>query len=195
MAIAVRRVLPLCLVAAVAACTDSGGASPVAGPDSSMSTTAVPCADRTVSLGPLHRSVVVTGVSGVTRVDRAGKTSLSAELRPVRSVMPAVDAPDSVDAAFVFAAFAKKAGPDIAAIGEVSPHGDAGGRWTVEGAGAMVVYESVRLTEASFTYRCRGVAVNGMVRSWGQARNGIMQCDSTTWRAVEVVRKVSALAC
>jgi len=137
----------------------------------------------------------VTGVSGITRIDSGGKSSFTAELRPIRSVMPAVEGPKNVDAAFVFAEFAKQAGPDIAPIGEVSPHEEPGGKWTVEGAGAMVVYESVRLTEASFTYRCRGVAIDGVVRSWGQARTGIMQCDSTKSQSVEVVRKVSALAC
>lgn len=200
--IAAQRVLlPVCMVVAVAACTDSGGAvsvprsaSPVADNGSSVSTTVAPCDGRTVSLGPLHRRVVVTGISGMTRVDRVG-TSFTAELRPVRSVMPAVEAPDTVDAAFVFAEFAKRAGPDVAPVGEVSPQETTSGRWTVEGTGAMVVYESVRLVEASFTYRCRGVAVSGVVRSWGQSRNGIMQCDSKKPPPADVVREASALAC
>lgn len=194
--------LPLFIVVVVAACTDSGGAASVShgtspGTDngSPMGATAAPCDDATVSLGPLYRRVVVTDVSGTTQIDRAGKTSFTAELRPVRSVIPAVEAPDTVDATSVFAEFAKRAGPDVAPIGEVSPREKTNGQWTVEATGAMVVFESVRLTEASFTYRCRDVAVSGVVRSWGQSRTGIMKCDSKTSQLAEVVREVSALAC
>jgi hypothetical protein len=204
--IAAQRVLvPVCVAVAVAAttaCTESGGAasvprsaSPVAGDDSSVGATAAPCDGGTVSLGPLYRRVVVTDVSGTTRVDRAGKTSFTAVLRPVRSVTPAVEAPGAVDATLVFAEFAKQAGPGLAPIGEPSPHEKTSGQWTVDGTGTMVVYESVRLTEASFTYRCRGIAVSGVVRSWGRSGAGIMQCDSKNPPSAEVVREVTALSC
>ncbi|MET8152044.1 hypothetical protein ACIBSW_40395 [Actinoplanes sp. NPDC049668] len=106
-----------------------------------------------------------------------------------------MEATTAVDATFVFAEFAKQAGPDVAQIGETSPRADPSGQFNVEGPGAMVVYESVRRVEASFTYRCGGVATSGVVSSWGQSRTGIMQCDSKKPQTADVVKEVTALAC
>jgi len=152
-----------------------------------------PCKGRTVSLGPLHRRVVVTEISDVIRSSR-GK-SFTAGLRPVHTVTPSVDASGAVDTTAVFAEFAEKAGPDIAPLGEASPREGTSGRFTVEAAGAMVTYESVQRVEASFTYRCGNATVSGVVTSWGRPRTGIMQCDDPKQPTAEIVTEVAALAC
>jgi hypothetical protein len=182
MVMARRAALSVCVavgIGAMTACTEPGDAEAVPPPASSASAGPVPnphkpqCRDKTVSLGPLTRHVVVTEVSNTTRISDPGGGPVAAELRPVRSVVPAVEATSAVDTTFVFAEFAKQAGPDVAQIGETSPRADTSGQFTVNGPGEMMVYESVRRVEASFTYRCGGVATSGVVSSWGQSRTGI----------------------
>jgi hypothetical protein len=190
-----RAAVSIFMVAGLAAlpgCTESDAAKalPALAPASNP-----PCRDSTVSLGPLIRHVVVTEVSDVTHVTSPGGGPVDSEMRPVRSVVPVVETKGAVDAKFVFAEFAKQAGPDVAQIGETSPRADTSGSIIVEGPGAMVIYEAVRRVEASFTYRCRGVAASGVVSSWGQSRSGIMQCDGKTTQTADVVKEVAALAC
>ena len=201
-----KTTLSVCMaigLGVVTACTGAAdaGSAPVTASSATASAatvsrpTGASCAGRTVSFGPLLRTVVVTEISDVTKVSSTSGGSFTSELRPVRSVVPAVEVTGSVDATFVFAEFAKQAGPDVAQIGEASPHGEASGQWTVGGAGAMVVFESVRRVEASFTYRCAGAVISGVVRSWGQSRTGILQCDLKKPQTAEVATEVAALAC
>ncbi|GAA2521238.1 hypothetical protein Ahu01nite_082440 [Winogradskya humida] len=131
----------------------------------------------------------------MTRVNGSGGGTFPAQLRPVREVTPAVEAAGAVDEARIFAEFAKRVGPDAAQIGETSPSGETNGQFTVDGAGAMVAFESVRRVEASFTYRCGAEATSGVARSWEQSRTGIMQCDAKKPRTEDVVLEVKALAC
>ncbi|WP_067494262.1 hypothetical protein [Actinoplanes sp. TFC3] len=138
---------------------------------------------------------VVTEVSDVIRVPDSGSKSFTADLRPVRTVESFVDGPGPVDASAVFAVFAKQAGEGIAQVGVASPRSLRSGLITVERAAAVVTYESVQQVETGFTYRCGGVAVSGVVRSWRRPRSGIMQCDAKKPPAVDVVREVAALAC
>jgi hypothetical protein len=190
-----RAALSICMVAGIAAlpaCTDSDSAKalpPLA------STSNPPCRDSTVSFGPLIRHVVVTEISDVTHVTSPGGGPVDTAMRPVRSVVPAVETKGAVDAKFVFAEFAKQAGPDVAQIGETSPLADPSDAVSVGGPGAMVLYEAVRRMEASFTYRCGGVTASGVVSSWGHSRSGILQCDSKKPQTGDVVKEVTALAC
>jgi hypothetical protein len=137
---------------------------------------------------------VITDVSDVTHVGRGG-TSFIPKLRPVRSVMPAVEGAGIVDTTTVYAKFAQKVGPDVAQIGEQSPREGLPGKVSVSGAGAMVVYSSVQIVEASFTERCGGITTSGVVRSWAKSRIGIMQCDLKPQVNDNVVREAAALAC
>jgi hypothetical protein len=152
------------------------------------------CTDGTVSLGPLLRRTVITEISDVTRVRRGDKPFVTT-LRPVRSVMPAVEGEGVVDAALVYETFAQKVGPGLADVGEESPREKVSGEVSVSGGGAIVVYTSVQLVEASFTQRCAGVATSGVVRSWTRSRTGIMQCDLKPQRTDDVVTEAVALTC
>ena len=195
----------ICLAAGaglLTSCTDPGGAgvvhqSPSVTAASSWAMSMPPkasCSSRIVSLGPLLRRTVITEISDVTRVRRGDKPFVT-KLRPVRSVVPAVDGAGVVDATFVYATFAQKVGPGVAEVGEESPREVESGEVSVSGGGAIVVYTSVQLVEASFTERCTGIATSGVVRSWTRSRTGLMQCDLKPQRTDDVVNEAVALAC
>ncbi|MEU4218698.1 hypothetical protein [Actinoplanes sp. NPDC026623] len=136
---------------------------------------------------------MITEISDVTRVRR--DTPFVTRLRPVRSVVPAVEGAGVVDATSVFAAFARKVGPDAGRLGEESPREEAPGQWTLAASGAAVTYTSVQIVEASFTERCGDVAASGVVTSWDRSRSGIMQCDLKPQGTEDVVKEAVALAC
>jgi hypothetical protein len=183
-------------------CTGPGGAGTVPQAPSLTATssgaasnpTEASCRSRTVSLGPLLRRTVITEISDVTHV-RRGDPPFDTKLRPVRSVVPAVEGAGVVDATFVYATFAQKAGPGAAEIGEESPREGTSGEVSVSGGGAIVVYTSVQLVEASFTERCGGIATSGVVRSWTRSRTGLMQCDLKPQRTDDVVKEAVSLTC
>jgi hypothetical protein len=150
------------------------------------------CASGAVSFGPLLRRTAITEISDATRV--RGNTPFVAKLRPVRTVVPAVEG-EGVDATYVFDAFVRKVGPDVARMGEQSPHDATSDQWSLSAAGVAVVYTSVQIVEASFTERCGGVAASGVVRSWQRSRSGIMRCDLKPQATGDVVAEAVALAC
>jgi len=149
---------------------------------------------RNVSLGPLLRRTVITEISDPTRV-RRGDPPFVTKLRPVRNVVPAVEGTGVVDATLVYTTFAQKTGPGVAQIGEESPHEGVSGEVSFSGTGAIVVYTSVQLVEASFTERCGGIATSGVVRSWTRARTGIMQCDLKPQSTEDVLKEAVPLTC
>jgi hypothetical protein len=175
-------------VAATSACDSAEDPAPTV-----TAAAPAPCRGGTAAITPPFRHVVVTDVSDVINARRG--TPFTAALRPVRTVVPAVEASGPVDAAAVFAEFAKQAGPAIAPLDEASPREATSGLLTVDGNGAMVTYQSVQRVESSFTYRCGTVAVSGVVSSWARPRSGIMRCDNPKQPAVDIVTQVAALAC
>lgn len=187
---------------ATASCTGPGGTTALGGSESPTksesagpmpATAQAACSNRRLSVGPLFRRAVITEISEVTHAD-SGKPFV-AQLRPVRSIVPAVQTSGVVDTAFVYAAFARKAGSAIAPYGEASPQGEVTGTVTSSDGGDIVVYSSVRTVEASFTLRCGGIATSGVVSSWEVPRIGMMQCDLKPQRKVDIVQQAVGLAC
>lgn len=183
-------------------CTGSGSAGTVSQPPSltaassaaASSPTKASCDSGTVSLGPLLRRTVITEISDPTHV-RRGDPPFSTTLRPVRSVVPAVEGAGVVDATLIYDTFAQKVGPGVAQIGEESPREGVSGEVSGSAVGALVVFTSVQLVEASFTERCGGVATSGVVRSWTRSRTGIMKCDLKPQLTDDVVKEAVALTC
>ncbi|MCU7722345.1 hypothetical protein ODJ79_01320 [Actinoplanes sp. KI2] len=102
---------------------------------------------------------------------------------------------EGIDARYVFDAFVQKVGPDVARMGENSPHEETADQWSLSAAGVAVAYTSVQIVEASFTERCGGNVVSGVVRSWQRSRSGILRCDLKPQATGEVVAEAVALAC
>jgi len=191
-------VLPTVMVATLltlSACTQGTDPSRAGSATPTGSTPSAECAVGSVSLSPLRVTTVVTQVSDVTTIDDPHGGSFTAKMRPVRTVTPSVVVEGTVDPATVFAAFVEKAGEDVAPLGHVPERDGMSGLVTIAGPGAIVVYESVRVIEASFTYRCGKQATSGVVNSWRREATGLVQCDLKKQKTVDVVVETVALAC